>query len=497
MLAALGPAAIVLVTAWFVYGVLDASIHASHDAARSADTLAGINLLSRVAVDQESGERGYVISGDQAFLLPYEEGKARFDDVIVEMGRLVVDDPTQQARLLEIGALHARWQREVAERAIAAVDAGQQQVAVDIARSGAGKAIFDDIRRVTAAMETQAGAELEARRAVRDEASMVAQRAIVIGPLLAAILSVVFGLVVAHQIVRGVRRVGAAATGVTSGDLSRRAAVGSNDEVGVLADAFNTMAERIETLVAVEQQTSSRLRDQAAQLEEANGELETFSYSVSHDLRAPLRTIDGFGQILLQDHAEQLDEEGRRLLGRTRAASQRMGAIIDDLLELSRVNRAVIERQAVDLGSVARGVVDRLRRADPERDDVTVVIGDDLTTKADPGLARIVMENLLGNAWKFTARTTSATIRLERAGPDTFRIADDGAGFDMTYATKLFQPFQRLHRGEDFPGSGIGLATVQRILRRHGGSARAIGGLGTGATFWFSFGHPLTPEETR
>ncbi len=497
MLAALVPASILLVSAWFVYGALDTSIRASADAARSADTLTALGLLLRVTVDQESGARGYVISGDPAFLEPYEAGSARFGDVLAGLDALVGDDPGHRARLDEITALHERWQREVAGRAIAAVEAGDPEIAVDIARSGAGKMIVDEIRRLTSEMEAQASATLMARRAVRDEASLIAQRAVVVGPLLAAMVSVVFGLVVAHQVVRGVRRVGAAATALAAGDLSRRAAVGSNDEVGVLADAFNGMAERLEALGAIEERTSSRLREQAAQLEEANSELETFSYSVSHDLRAPLRTIDGFGQILLEDHADRLDDEGRRLLGRVRSASQRMGRIIDDLHQLSRVNRAVIEREAVDLGAVARGIADGLRRADPERADVTFVIGTDLATRADPGLVRIVLDNLLTNAWKFTALTNSATIRLERTGPEVFRITDDGAGFDMAYAAKLFQPFQRLHHTEDFPGTGIGLATVQRILQRHGGSARAAGRPGAGATFWFSFDHPLTAEEAR
>jgi signal transduction histidine kinase len=495
MLAALIPAAILLVTAWFVYGALDTSIRAEAEVVRSRDTVIALNTLLRVTVEQESGARGYVISGDQAFLGPYEAASARFGSVIAEVDELVSDDPAQRARLVEMGQLHARWQRDVADRAIAALAAGDPVEAIDIARSRAGTAIVDGIRRLTAEMEAQALVTLDVRREVRDEASLTAQRVVVAGPLLAAILSVVFGLVVAHQVVRGVRRVGAAATALSAGDLSRRATVGSNDEVGVLADAFNGMAERIENLATIEQQTSDRLRDQATQLEEANAELETFSYSVSHDLRAPLRTIDGFGQILLEDHTDRLDDEGRRLLGRIRAASQRMGTIIDDLHHLSRVNRSVVERQVVDLGAVARGIADRLRKADPERDDVSIVIGDDLVTEADPGLARIVLENLMTNAWKFTARTEAPTIRLERTGPDVFRVVDNGAGFEMAYAAKLFQPFQRLHHAEDFPGTGIGLATVQRILRRHGGSARAAGRPGAGATFWFSFGHAVTAEE--
>jgi len=497
MLAALGPAVILLASAGFVYGALETGIRANDDVVRSRETVTALNLLLRVTVDQESGSRGYVISGDRAFLEPYEQGSARFPGVIAEVSALTGDDPGQRDRLLEIEALHTRWQHEVAGRAIAAFAAGNPQVAVEIARSGDGKTLVDQIRRLTAEMEQGALTTLEARQAARDEAYLAAQRLVVGAPLLAAVLSVVFSLVVAHQAIGGVRKVRTAATALAAGDLSRRATVGSNDEVGALADAFNAMAERLETLAAIEGNTSTRLRDQAARLEEANNELETFSYSVSHDLRAPLRTIDGFGQILLEDHVGQLDDEGQRLLARMRSASQRMGTIIDDLLQLSRVHRAVIEREVVDLGAVARAVAARLRKAEPERRDVAIVIGDDLLTEADPGLARIVLDNLMTNAWKFTIGTDAATIRVERSGAGVFRVADNGAGFDMAYAAKLFQPFQRLHHVEEFPGTGIGLATVQRILRRHGGSARASGQPGAGATVWFSFDHALAPEEAR
>jgi signal transduction histidine kinase len=497
MLAALGPAFILLTSAWFVYGALETSIRANDDVVRSRDTVISVNVLLQATLDQESAERGYVISGDRAFLEPYDVGRARFAGVIAQVSALTGADAGQQERLFRIAALHDQWEREIADRAISAVEAGDPQVAIDIARSGDGKTLVDQIRVLTADMEERALATLEATQLARDEAYLVAQRLIVGAPLLAAILSVVFSLALAHQAIGGVRRVRSAATALTAGDLTRRATVGSNDEVGELADAFNAMAGRLETLAAIESQTSTRLRDQASRLEEANNELETFSYSVSHDLRAPLRTIDGFGQILLEDHADRLDDEGLRLIARMQSASQRMGTIIEDLLQLARVHRVVIEREAVNLGAIARAVADRLRKADPERGDVKIVIADGLVTEADPGLAHIVLDNLLSNAWKFTIGTDAPTIRVERTGPDVFRVADNGAGFDMTYEDKLFQPFQRLHHVEEFPGTGIGLATVQRILRRHGGSARAVGRPGAGATVWFSFDHALAPEEAQ
>ncbi len=230
------------------------------------------------------------------------------------------------------------------------------------------------------------------------------------------------------------------------------------------------------------------------ELEGKNQELEAFSYSVSHDLRAPLRSIDGFSRILQEEHGEHLGEQGMRLLDRVRASTQRMCELIEDLLQLSRVGRTDLDRRPLDLSALARSVVARLRDKEPER-AVTVVIEDGLRADADRGLMRAVLENLLGNAWKFTARTESPTIELGRRdvdGQPGFFVRDDGDGFDMRYADKLFRPFQRLHTDDEFPGTGIGLATVRRIIERHGGTVRAESAPGAGATFSFT----IPPEPS-
>jgi hypothetical protein len=230
-----------------------------------------------------------------------------------------------------------------------------------------------------------------------------------------------------------------------------------------------------------------RVRQRTAQLEAANHELESFSYSVSHDLRAPLRSIDGFSQALLEDCGDRLDEKGKDYLQRVRAATQRMGQLIDDLLNLSRITRSEIRRERVDLSALARGIVAELQQREPGR-DVTVTIADGLVVEGDSRLLRVVLENLLGNAWKFTSRQPKAAIEFGKTMTDglpTFFVRDNGAGFDMTYVRKLFGAFQRLHTQRDFPGSGIGLATVQRIIQRHGGRVWAEGAVGQGATIWF------------
>jgi DNA-binding response OmpR family regulator len=227
------------------------------------------------------------------------------------------------------------------------------------------------------------------------------------------------------------------------------------------------------------------------ELENKNSELEAFSYSVSHDLRAPLRSIDGFSKLLLEDHADKLDARGQDYLLRVRESAQRMGELIDDLLLLSRVGRADLRRDRVDLSGIARAVAEQLKRKDPSR-QVAVCIEDQLVVEADSGLMRVAFENLLGNAWKFTAKVLEARIDVgaeQQDGGTMFFVRDNGAGFDMNYAKKLFSPFQRLHTEVEFPGTGIGLATVHRIIDRHGGRIRADSSVGQGATFYFTIPH--------
>ena len=225
-----------------------------------------------------------------------------------------------------------------------------------------------------------------------------------------------------------------------------------------------------------------------AELTVVNKELEAFAYSVSHDLRAPLRSIDGFSQALLEDCADKLNEQGRDHLQRVRSAAQHMGELIDDLLSLSRVTRAEMKRSAVDLSALANEVVAGLRQTQPVR-QVEFVIAEGLIVKGDAGLLRAVLENLLGNAWKFTGKKAAARIEFgvtRNEGKLAYFVRDDGCGFDMTYVDKLFVPFQRLHSAGEFPGTGIGLATVQRIIYRHGGRVWVEAEVGRGATFYFT-----------
>jgi signal transduction histidine kinase len=238
------------------------------------------------------------------------------------------------------------------------------------------------------------------------------------------------------------------------------------------------------------ERASKDLEDANRELEGTNRELEAFSYSVSHDLRAPLRTIDGFSQILQEDYEDRLDEEGVDYLGRVRAASKHMAGLIDDLLDLSRVGRRPLSRERVDLSGLVAGIVEDLRVSDPER-KMEFVTEENVAAWADVGLLRVALENLLGNAWKFTSREPEARIEFgvqEDAGRPVYYVRDNGAGFNQAYSDKLFGAFQRLHGQEEFEGTGIGLATVARIIHRHGGRVWAEGRVGEGATFYFTLG---------
>ncbi len=225
----------------------------------------------------------------------------------------------------------------------------------------------------------------------------------------------------------------------------------------------------------------------AGELERKNKELEAFSYSVSHDLRAPLRSINGFSQILLQDYSEKLDERGRTHLARVSAAAERMGELIDALLQLSRLGRAELCRSRVNLSVIAQSVLEEFSRNEPDR-RVDCRIQDELIVHADSRLMRVALENLLGNAWKFTSKVV-AKIEFgaeQSNGGAVYFVRDNGAGFNMEFATKLFSPFHRLHASADFPGTGIGLATVHRVVDKHGGRIWAESEPSRGATFYFT-----------
>ena len=275
-------------------------------------------------------------------------------------------------------------------------------------------------------------------------------------------------------------------------DYSVRARETGSGELSMLTSAFNEMLEQLQarerSLQEIRDQLEQRVRERTAALDASNQELEAFCYSVSHDLRSPLRAIDGFSQALLEDMEGTMDANAAGHLARIRAATQRMAALIDDLLSLSRITRTDLVVKPVDLSAMARAVCDELAAAQPDR-TVLVVVEDGLHAMGDARLLRQVLENLLGNAWKFTAKQAAPSVEFRgRTGADgpVFLVKDNGAGFDPVYADRLFGVFQRLHATTDFPGTGVGLAIVDRIVKRHGGRIWAESAVGKGATFYFT-----------
>jgi len=236
------------------------------------------------------------------------------------------------------------------------------------------------------------------------------------------------------------------------------------------------------------EELEQRVIDRTSQLENANRELEAFSYSVSHDLKTPLRIANGFSEILLEEYGNQLPSQAKEYLQRIKNATLRMGELIEDLLKLSRITRSEISRKDIDLSAISRIIADELQKTSPDR-RAEFIIAPDMHINGDENLIRIVMENLLGNAWKFTRRMSKAKIEvgtITQKGKTVYFVRDNGAGFDQTYANKLFVPFQRLHLATEYEGTGIGLSIVQRIIHRHNGHIWAEGEIGKGATFYFT-----------
>lgn len=276
----------------------------------------------------------------------------------------------------------------------------------------------------------------------------------------------------------------------------RELSVGDRDALGILARQVGVLLELRRQLPVSTGEARSvadlerHLRRCQNGLDAAKAELAAFSYSISHDLRGPLRGIDGWSQALLEDCADRLDDSGRTYLSRVRSETQRLGLLIDELLQLSRLTQAEIRHAAVDLSSLADTIVRQLQARDPAR-RVQVRIQPDLRAEGDEALLRTALACLLDNAWKFTIKRDPAVIEFGRnvsTEPPAYFVRDNGAGFDMTYVGKLFAPFQRLHKGAEFPGNGIGLAKAHRVIRRHGGQIWADARVGQGATFHFTLG---------
>ena len=488
LLATIVPLALVAVVAIAAIQAFTRSLEEADATARSDRVVHTANLVIQDVIDAETGMRGYVIVRQTPFLDPYVRGTRDFATHTAELETLLAGRPAQLEQVHDVERTFDEWRSEIAEPVIAAIAAGAFEDASALLLAGAGKARTDRIRATLENLTTTERTGTEARAAATRADALGARRIAFWGTLLVILIGIGVAIAFTRRVARRVGTVAAAASRIAGGDLAARVPVTGADELTDLATAFNGMADRLEASFVGERQAVADLRRRTAEVEQANRELETFSYSVSHDLRAPLRSIDGFSQALLDDYSGVLDETGRGFLGRVRAATQRMGLLIDDLLRLSRMSRETMRPEPIDLSGMAAEIAGELQLADPGR-SVKLEIEPEIRVVGDRRLLRVAMENLLCNAWKFTRGTPGARIDVrEESGADgvEYVVSDNGAGFDMRFADKLFGPYQRLHGSEQFEGTGIGLATVQRIVHRHSGTITAVSELGRGATFRFT-----------
>jgi signal transduction histidine kinase len=466
---------------------------AANTTERNLEIQADLARVFSALLDADAGARDNVLTGNAGALARYRAALGRLAQTLVDLDRLIIDHDLRDA----LGRLHDLVYKEL--DVLAPLMRPSQIGANDRASLDRSVVILDQIRAVTATIEErQVG--LAAERTAQNQRRA---RGVFVLLLAGSVLCTGGGVIAALVLARGISRRHAALS-YNVGRLVRgedpEPLPEGDPETAWLDAHFRTAAyqlrERERDLRQVVERlnlTNQALRARGVELERANRELESFGYSVSHDLRAPLRTIDGFSQAIEEDCGDQLGEASRNSLERVRAAATRMGVLIDDLLALARITRMDLSREPMDLSATVAAVAADLSQRAPER-PVEVQIAEGITAKADPGMIRIAFENLLENAFKYTGRVEQPRIEFGavRNGVGlVYHVKDNGAGFDMRYADKLFSAFQRLHSDREFSGTGIGLATVQRIVHRHGGRIWAEGAVGSGATFYFT----LEPEE--
>lgn len=399
------------------------------------------------------------------------------------------------------------------ETAATAYYQGFQNAQTDIARQHALTTRLDVLGSAVVAQTTAIAADINAEFTAQSQHVNTHVRQLqfwtVLAIFLAILVGLIFDLMLSRAITRPIEQMAHAAQGIAGGAFDQQVEIPGKDELGILAEAFNDMTTRVrKTMAALQEEIVERKRAEE-NIRKLNDELEAFSYSVSHDLRAPLRGIDGFSSILLADYHDQLDEQGQHYLDRIQQAARRMGQLINDLLNLSRITRSELASQSVDLADLAREIAAELQTLDPQR-QAEFVIADPLIVQGDSHLLRIALQNLLANAWKFSGtrqpaiievgQMTAADFKLQNEASNwpqpeisdsrssIYYVRDNGVGFDMNYAARLFAPFQRLHALHEFPGTGIGLAIVQRIITRHGGRIWPQAQVGQGAIFYFTLG---------
>jgi signal transduction histidine kinase len=482
--ALVGALILVLTNTWLASRALHTLFDTQFWQAHTLEVISDTQHLVASIRTAESAARGFILTDSQSFADQFQQADAQMNDDLAQLQRTTGDNASQQERI-RVLRLRVIEKMNVLRDGMA-IRRNQPKGSLDPEQLG--PVVADTPDRVESVQVTIRAIEAEEQRLLvqRTSATAYAKREVWISFGLAFILDFVLVVAAFELLMRAGRdreRIAEDAARIASlnGELS---------EVNAQLSVVNS------ELTLVNSALESRVQQRTRELEVSNQELEAFSYSVSHDLRAPLRTIDGFSLALMEDFSDKLNDEGRDYIGRVRAGVQRMGTLIDALLQLSRVTRSELQAEKVNLSQLATLVFHELASADPER-KVEFSAEPGVMVFGDPRLLRISLENLMGNAWKFTSKTENARIEFgtrQADGGTVYFIRDNGAGFDMHYVDRLFTAFQRLHGDRDFKGSGIGLATVSRIIRRHHGTIGAEGEPGHGATFFFTL--PSEAEQT-
>ena len=457
---------IVALNTWFAVSAVRSLLESEAWLAHTWEVVGQNQRMLVTITNAESAARGFIITGRESSLATLRDAERTLPRDIQNFKELTADNPVQQANIGNVAPLIQErmklLQQVVQTRGTSGFDAALAVAATDL-----GSAEMDGLRAVVARMDAEERRLLVNRA---EEAQHNGSRAL-FAIALACVLDLLMIAFITYYFVE-----------------ERKLRLASEETAARLAVANDLVLRRSDEVRILNTELEKRVQERTAELEATNRELEAFSYSVSHDLRAPLRTIDGFSLALQEDYADAVDAVGRDYIGRVRAGVQRMGQLIDALLQLSRITRGEVTREPMDLAALAGTVVAALRVENPGREiEFTITPGP--AADADPKLVQVALENLLGNAVKFTSRRTDAKISFGwDPANSAWRVSDNGAGFDMHYADKLFNAFNRLHGDKDFKGSGIGLATVARVIHRHGGRIWADSVVDHGATFWFTLG---------